>query len=94
MSRGGYRRWSFREADSFPLAKALLKLPQKDFDEHMWAIEDMLLDDPFRWSAARPQWGRGFRVAVSEPSEAFPVALMLIFRIDGDEIVKLSVLRR
>lgn len=85
--------FDFRDDTSFELAKAKLGLTVEEVDEHMWAIEMMLLDDPVAWSAPLPG-NPSLRVAVSDSTPHSPNALRVIFRINGTIIERLHVERR
>ncbi len=85
--------FDFRDEPSFEASKASLGLSESEIDEHMWAIENMLLDGPAEWSAPLPS-DPGLRVAVSDSTPHSPHALRLVIRIDGTIIERLHVERR
>lgn len=84
-SSGDAPAYTFVESDTFRDAKGSLPLAARIFDEHLWAIQDMLLDGPFRWSVEVP--GRpGLRLAVSDATPYSRTAIRVLFRIAGEVI--------
>lgn len=86
-------RFDFRDEPSFEVSKASLALSGSEIDEHMWAIENMLLDGPAKWSVPLST-NPGLRVAVSDSTPHSRHALRLVFRIEGTIIERLHVERR
>jgi hypothetical protein len=83
-------RYSFVQTGSFKIYKAGLGLSDDVIDPHIWAIEAMLSDGPEEWSVRAPHSLQD-RIAISEPTEYSPIALRVVFRIEGDVIKFIAV---
>ena len=88
-------RYEFVEGESFTLAKAVLGVDPGGFDDHLFAIQDAILSDPYQepWSVplrASPD----VRVAVSDATDHSPTALRVLFTVRGSKIILLHVARR
>jgi hypothetical protein len=97
VSTGGYDlpRYDFREEVSFEISKRLLDLPDDLIDDHLLAIELQIGPDPFAAPWSVPLAGSTIlRVAVSDSTDFSPVALRVIFDVDGDVIRLRHVARR
>jgi hypothetical protein len=86
-------RYEFADELGFADSRAALGLSDSEIDEHMWAIENMLLDDPILWSAPAPD-DPDVRVAVSSATPHSPNPLRIAFWIDGTIIRRIKVGRR
>lgn len=92
-------RYEFREESSFQLCKGKLflvaEMDGREIDEHLFAIQDAIVNDPFAEPWSRPLVSRpGVRVAVSDPTDASPNALLVLFRVEGSLIKLLHVEKR
>ncbi len=82
--------FAFVEEDEFRDDKEALfaeGVTPQEFDSHLFAIQDSVVNDPFAepWSRPVPD-EPGFRSAVSSATPAEPNALVVVFRVDGDLI--------
>jgi hypothetical protein len=62
---------------------------EQEIDEHLHAIQDSILPDPFQapWSVPlHDDDPHGARVAISSATPAEPNALLVLFRVEGDMI--------
>jgi hypothetical protein len=73
--------------------RAALGVPDQDLDPHIWAIQAMLLDDAHTWSVPVGQDPK-IRAAVSSPTPYLPIAVRVVFAIEGDTIELLAISRR
>ena len=82
----------FREEDLFRRDRERLvahgEVSEQDIDAHVFAIQDAIVNDPFREPQSRPLPGEtpGTRTAVSEPTPYAPVALIIVYRVEGSAI--------
>lgn len=82
----------FQEEELFQRDRARLgereRMSDQEIDVHVFAIQDMIMDDPFRepQSHELPQEPAGTRVAVDEPTPFEPNALMIVYRVEGQAI--------
>lgn len=85
-------RYGIREEKSFEEAKVKLWLTEKELDDHLFAIQDAILPDPFAepWSVAS-RLNPDIRVAVSDATDAFPDAIRILYRVEGNMICLLHV---
>jgi hypothetical protein len=86
-------QYEFADTPSFIESKAQLGLSESEIDDHMWAIENMLLDGPIQWSVPAGD-DPEMRVAVSDSTAYSPVALRIVFFLDGRIIRRVRVGRR
>ncbi len=92
--------YCFREEDLFKRGRAKLVaegVSEQEIDEHLHAIQDAILPDPFEapWSTPmRDDDPRGTREAVSSATPSEPNALHILFRVKGGIIELWRVRRR
>jgi hypothetical protein len=86
-------RYEFVDDDEFMDDLAKLGLDRDEVDDHLRAIEGVLLDDPIMWSGSFPS-NPSLRVAVSDSTPHSPNALRVTFRVEGTKIHRLGVEHR
>jgi hypothetical protein len=90
----------FREEHLFARDRAKLVaegVGEQEIDEHLHAIQDSILPDPFQapWSAPlHDDDPHGNRVAISSATPSEPNALRVVFRVKGDVIELWRVRKR
>jgi hypothetical protein len=86
----GLPGYEFVDEQSFLDDQAALGISEDEFDDHLRALEELLLGGPIEWSGYLPT-NPAFRVACSDATEHSPNALRVTFRVEGPKIIRMAV---
>jgi hypothetical protein len=79
--------YGFREEASFKQSKTLLDWPDEELEDHLHSLQLAIVNGPLEepWSVPLAP-GSNLRVAVSSGTLHNPIAIRVIFRVEGNLI--------